>query len=131
MSRLFIVTLLFISSLYADVINISAKQLAEMQNNLLIVDIRTKPEWKETGILAQSYPITFFQEDGSYNLQSFMEQIIKLNPKKEKARAIICRSGNRSVPVADFLSQQGYKVYNVQRGIIEWQSQHRPVIPFR
>ena len=44
---------------------------------------------------------------------------------------VICRSGNRTKPVSQFLSQQaGYaKVYNVKSGIKGWLSDKGAVVP--
>ena len=41
---------------------------------------------------------------------------------------IICRTGNRTQIGAQMLSQAGYsQVYNVQRGIMGWLKEGRPV----
>ena len=85
--------------------------------NLTIIDIRTKPEWIETGVVRNSHLITFFDEKGSYNIPKFMDELSKV-VKKDEAFAIICRTGSRTRLVSNFLDKNGYKVINLLGGII-------------
>ena len=49
----------------AEVIDIDSAQLAQMtKNGVTVIDIRTKPEWEETGIVPGSKLLTFFDERG-------------------------------------------------------------------
>lgn len=108
--------------------SISNAQLKNLSSKSSIIDIRTPSEWKETGVIEGSHLITFFQENGSYDARGFLDKIQKENIDK-KPLVIICRSGNRSVPVSDFLTRQGFKdVYNVKNGIIGWISEGRSVV---
>ena len=78
--------------------------------------IRTAPEWKETGVVKDSVLITFFDEQGNYDAHAFLESLNE-HVSKEKEFAIICRTGNRTTALGKFLSQQGYRVINLQGGI--------------
>lgn len=89
-----------------------------VKSGIKIIDIRTAPEWKETGIVANSIPITFFDAQGHYNADAFLEQLNKY-VKKDIEFALICRTGNRTVAVSDFLSKNGYKVVNLKGGIVK------------
>ena len=64
------------------------KKLKEFFDNIAnapIIDIRLEEEWLETGILKNSYTITFFDEMGQYNLEEFLQKINKiLNFEKNK-----------------------------------------------
>ena len=107
--------------------SITNEELKNLAPKSAIIDIRTPSEWKDTGVIAGSHLITFFQENGSYDARGFLNQIE--NEKIDKIPLIIiCRSGNRSVPVSDFLTRQGYKVYNVKKGIIGWISEGRGIV---
>lgn len=89
----------------------------DITKKMKVIDIRTPNEWKTTGIVHGSYPITFFDEQGRYDISSFMAKLSKV-VKKGESVGIICNSGNRSIPVSDFLDKQGYTVTNLQGGII-------------
>ena len=82
-----------------------------------IIDIRTESEWWETGLIKGSYPITFFDERGNYDVSIFLTKLKKIIKPNEQF-ALICRTGNRTKNVADFLGKNGYEVINLQGGII-------------
>lgn len=92
-----------------------------LENGAKVVDIRTPGEWAQTGVIKGSRMITFFDEKGGYNINAFMAAFSKAVPDKKSPVVIICRTGSRSVPVADLLARMGYEnVYNETRGIMEW-----------
>lgn len=87
------------------------------KTGIKIIDIRTEGEWKQTGIVKGSYPITFFDEKGHYDSDDFLRKLNKVINKTENF-AIICRSGNRTTSVAKFLRKEGYlHVLNLKGGI--------------
>ncbi|QOP40851.1 rhodanese-like domain-containing protein [Sulfurimonas marina] len=82
-----------------------------------IVDIRTPPEWRETGLLKGAIPIMFFDQRGGYNIDKFLKE---LNAKVDTSKpfAIICHTGSRTSIVGPWMSQKlGYKVINLQGGM--------------
>lgn len=88
-----------------------------VDSKIKIIDIRTPSEWKTTGLVKGSIPITFFDEQGNYNAEVFLKQLNKVVKKEEKF-ALICNSGNRTQVVGTFLGkQQGYNVIDLQGGI--------------
>jgi len=106
----------------AEVIDIDNAELTQlMKSGVTVIDIRTQPEWDETGVLAGSKLLTFFDERGRADPAGWLE---KLKPmiKPGDPVVVICRSGNRTKPVSQLLAQQaGYaKVYNVKSGIKGW-----------
>ena len=104
-----------VSFVWAELRQVDASE-AIVKSGIQIVDIRTKPEWQETGVIKDSILITFFDEQGRYNVQAFMNELNK-HVTKDKEFALICRTGNRTSMVSEFLSKQGYKVINLQGGI--------------
>jgi len=115
MLKLTLFTLLFSSLLMAELRHVDVNEEI-VKSGIKIIDIRTSPEWKETGIVENSIPITFFDEQGRYNAETFLNELTK-HVKKEREFALICRTGNRTVAVSEFLSKQGYKVINLKGGI--------------
>lgn len=115
----------------AEVIDIDNAQLAQlMKSGVTVIDIRTKPEWEETGILPDSKLLTFFDERGKADPAAWLDKVKPL-AKPGDPVVVICRSGNRTKPVSQFLSQQaGYaKVYNVKSGIKGWIADKGAIVP--
>ena len=90
--------------------------MALVNSGIKIIDIRTQGEWFQTGLLPHSYPITFFDERGNYNISTFLANMNKVVGKNQKF-AVLCRSGSRSKTVSHFLGRNGYKVINLVGGI--------------
>jgi rhodanese-related sulfurtransferase len=56
------------------------------------------------------------------------DRLAELNPAQETV--VICRSGGRSMQVANFLSSKGFgSVYNLSGGILAWSKDLDPRIP--
>ncbi len=89
---------------------------AFFSREITIIDIRTEPEWRRTGVVKGAKTITFFAEDGNYNEAEFIEQLNQI-VKKDEEFAIICRSGARSRRAAKYLTQAGYKVIDLKGGV--------------
>jgi rhodanese-related sulfurtransferase len=45
---------------------------------------------------------------------------------KDKEYIVICRSGGRSGNVCHFLQDQGYKVVNMEGGMLAWEGETKP-----
>jgi rhodanese-related sulfurtransferase len=115
----------------AEVIDIDNAQLAKlMQDGVPVIDIRLQSEWEETGIVGSSKLHTFFDERGRADPAAWLNQVSPY-ARKDQPVIVICRTGNRTKAVSQFLSQQaGYAtVYNVKAGIKGWIRESRPVIP--
>jgi rhodanese-related sulfurtransferase len=106
----------------AEIENIDSYQLRDLiAEGVVVVDVRTEPEWRDTGIISKSYLITFFDSDGRYDVKDWIGKLKKIATKNEPV-IIICRSGRRSLIVAEYLSEnESYnKVYNAVAGIKGW-----------
>ncbi|MFA6143905.1 MAG: rhodanese-like domain-containing protein [Sulfurimonas sp.] len=88
-----------------------------IDTKIKIIDIRTPPEWKTTGLIKGSIPIVFFDERGNYDLNAFLTELNK-KVKKGEHFALICNSGSRSRILGTHLGQKmGYNVVDLQGGI--------------
>jgi rhodanese-related sulfurtransferase len=113
----------------AEVIDIDNAEVERLvRSGVPIIDVRTAPEWEETGIVAGSHLLTYFDDKGRADLPAWLEKV-KPVAKPGEPVIVICRSGNRSKTASQYLSQQaGYTtVYNVKNGIKGWQRENRPV----
>ena len=116
---------------HAEVVDIDNAELARLaKSGVPVIDIRLQSEWEETGIVSGSQLLTFFEEKGRHDAPGWLEKV-KPIAKPGEPVIVICRSGNRTKAVSQFLSQQaGYaKVYNVKNGIKGWIGSGGPVVP--
>ena len=114
----------------ADIVDIDSAELAKLAAaGVPVIDIRTIPEWEESGILPGSHLLTFFDERGKADPAAWLLRA-KAIAKPGDPLIVICRSGNRTKALSQFLSQQsGYvKVYNVRDGIRAWAREGRPMV---
>lgn len=108
--------------------NVDAKIVS---SGIKIIDIRTPSEWKTTGLVKGSIPITFFDEQGNYNLNGFIAELNK-HVKKNERFALICNSGARTQTVGSHLgTQMGYNVVDLAGGIQSAIRQQLPLEPYR
>ena len=131
MHRLILVCSLMVAAFAAraDVVDIDNAELAKLAAaGVPVIDIRTRPEWEQTGIVPGSHLLTFFDERGQADPAAWLERA-KAISKPGDPVVVICRTGNRTKVVSQFLSQRaGYaKVYNVRNGIVAWTNEGRSV----
>ena len=85
----------------------------------LVLDVRTPGEYKK-GHLEGSRLIPI------RSLQSRMDSLL---PHRQKPVLIYCASGNRSTVGSKILVDNGFtKIYNLRRGIRDWQKKSYPVV---
>ena len=71
-------------------------------NKLVLIDIRTPQEWKETGIATTAHPVSMHQA-------GFLQKLDKLlGGDKSKKIALICATGSRSAYIQAELKKRGY-----------------------
>lgn len=117
------VLLLFLAlPLRAELVDVPPAELqAMLDQGVPLVDVRTAPEWKQTGVVKGSHLMTFFDERGRYDVEKWMAEFSKVASPDDPV-ILICRSGNRTGQIGRFLDQKmGYrKVYHVAGGIKAW-----------
>jgi len=105
------------SVLFAKVTNIPATIEFIDKTPMKIIDIRTKEEWEQMGVIKKSYLITFFDERYGYDSKIFLKELNKII-KKDEQFAVICNSGSRTKLIANFLGvKNSYNVVNLTGGI--------------
>ena len=108
--------------------HISNQQLEVLlKQGVTLIDIRRPDEWKQTGTIAGSKRITFFNGRGQVN-QDATPKFEAVAPNT-KPVILMCLTGNRTRAAAQMISQHlGYQVvYNVERGITHWVAKGYPV----
>ncbi len=131
MHRLFLICCFMLAAFAAraEVVDIDNAELAKLAaSGVPVIDIRTRPEWEQTGIVPGSHLLTFFDERGNADPVTWLERAKSIARPGDPV-IVICRTGNRTKALSQFLSQRaGYaKVYNVRNGIVAWGKEGRPV----
>ena len=117
MKKIIATLLLSISLGMAEVKQVLATPEFINNTKMKIIDIRTKGEWVDTGVIKDSYLLTFFDERGNYDVEGFLAKLDKIVDKDEEF-ALICRTGNRTGMVSNLLGVKlDYKVTNLQGGL--------------
>jgi rhodanese-related sulfurtransferase len=83
---------------------------------LKLIDIRRPEEWRQTGVAKGASRIDMQHPGGA---RGFLDDVLKqVNGDRNAPIALICRTGNRTTVVENFLRQQGFtQVYNIREGM--------------
>jgi rhodanese-related sulfurtransferase len=119
MRKILLGLLLLGSTLFSEVVHEEATPKFIKETKLKIIDIRTKGEWVETGIVKGAYTLTFFDERGNYDVDIFLNALDQIVKKNEQF-ALICRTGSRTGMIANFLGEKlHYRVVNLKGGLMK------------
>jgi len=111
--------------------SLDLKPTAEnLHSDMVVVDIRTEPEWKETGIVEGAHCVTFFDQFGQYNAEAFFKKMDELGGKEVEI-GLICRTGSRTHQVAVFMKQHGYNVKNLTGGVMQLMQEGYDLVPYK
>ncbi|TCK66867.1 rhodanese-related sulfurtransferase [Winogradskyella wandonensis] len=89
------------------------KQLSA-DNNSVVLDVRTKEEIDELGIIPNAIHIDIYKGQG------FIYEVEQLD--KSKNYYVYCKAGGRSAQACAIMNQLGFKnTYNLLGGFTEWQ----------
>lgn len=89
------------------------------RSKAFLLDVRTQAEYDERHI---------DQPDARIDYREVKQNLDKLPQNKNTPILVYCRSGNRSAQAAQTLLDLGYtQVYNLEKGILDWQAQGFPV----
>ena len=102
----------------AETLTLSAPEAHRMAaaGEIVLVDIRTPQEWKQTGVPAGARRISMQHPEGA---EGFLAEVLKaVDGNRNAPIALICRTGNRTTHAQRFLIEQGFtRVYNVTEGM--------------
>ena len=102
-----------------DAFDLTAPQARERasRGELTLIDIRTPGEWRATGVAPGVARIDMQHPDGARGfVQAVLDQV---GGDRNAPIALICRTGNRSGQVQQFLQRQGFtQVYDVPEGMV-------------
>jgi rhodanese-related sulfurtransferase len=94
----------------------------------LVIDIRTEAEWQTTGVIPKSEKLQAYDKQGNFDSANWLANLQKLISSSDQPIILVCRSGQRSSKVGEFLTKQGINnVYHLNNGIQSWIKSGFPV----
>ena len=118
--------------LFAEIYEVDNEKIKMLlENSVPLIDIRTEGEWRETGIINNSYLLTFFDNEGNYDFKKWMIEVGEIADENGPV-IIMCRSGRRSRIVSNMIIKENneYLIYHATNGIKSWiESSNRTVKP--
>lgn len=96
----------------ADLLNALAAREAALKGEVVLIDIRTPAEWKQTGVPDVAF--TLDMQDSGF--LAGLKRLMDTNPGKRIA--VICATGGRSTFVAETLGERGIDLVNVAEGMM-------------
>lgn len=119
---LIFVFVFFTMSLFAKPIAISSEQVENvLGKSPKIIDIRQPSEWKKTGMIPNSYKMTFYDKKGQQNLPKWLVVFQRVVKSPDQPFGLVSHDTVDAKFVANILSSMGYrKVYYVKGGMTEW-----------
>ena len=116
--------------LFAEIYEVDNEKIKMLlENSVPLIDIRTESEWRETGIINNSYLLTFFDNEGNYDFKKWMIEVGEIADENGPV-IIMCRSGRRSRIVSNMIIKENneYLIYHATDGIKSWiESSNRTV----
>jgi rhodanese-related sulfurtransferase len=116
--RVFAAVLLASAGLANAAPDIDAREAATAvaAGKITLIDIRTPPEWKETGVARGAKLINMLHPQGAAGFTS--DLLEKVKGDRNAPIALICRTGNRTAQVQRYLQSVGFtNVQNVREGM--------------
>ncbi len=100
------------------------------KGELIIVDVRTPAEWRQSGVPSGAATVELNDD--------FVSGVLKVvNGDRTRPVGVICRSGRRSAAAQSLLLKQGFvRVLNINEGVLGdasgrgWQARGLPMRPF-
>lgn len=117
----------FSSTSLPSITDINYERLKEFinQNEVLIIDVRTKEELAATGVLPNSYNIPLDELNTAFEStpDKFLEKYNIPKPDKDQIIVFSCAKGIRSLKASRYVADLGYKnVFNYTEGWFGWES---------
>ncbi len=111
----------------------TAEDLLKAQSDgVVVIDIRRKEEWQDTGIIDGSAAVTAFTETGQVHPE-FLTKFQELAPTPDTPVMLYCRTGNRTTSLGNALIDQlGFSnVSHLSTGIEGWLADGRETVPYQ
>lgn len=116
--------------------NIEALEIDElesyMQKNVIIIDIREKKKWKNTGVIPGSYRLTYNNTVKNNNEKKWQYILIRILKQKNRTFVLISKDGKKAEKLARklFKEKKFKNAMFLKGGIKSWLDADRRVINY-
>ena len=91
----------------------------EQEGGLVIVDVRTQGEWRQTGVAPDAARISLYSNWGVPNFDFAEKVLAALDGDRDRPVALICATGGRSSFAAQMLREEGFThVADISEGML-------------
>ncbi|MBT6285942.1 MAG: rhodanese-like domain-containing protein [Rhodospirillaceae bacterium] len=100
-----------------NIISAPDARAAALAGSVIIIDVRSPREWRQTGVPSGARTVTTHNRNG---IKAFIAQMAKaVGGDKSKPIALICAAGARSARALKILTAAGFtKIQNVSEGML-------------
>lgn len=100
-----------------NIISAPDARAAALAGSVIIIDVRSPREWRQTGVPSGARTVTIHNRTG---IKAFVAQMAKaVGGDKSKPIALICAAGARSARALKILTAAGFtKIQNVSEGML-------------
>jgi rhodanese-related sulfurtransferase len=118
-----------------NIVSAPAALAATAQGNVTLVDVRSRQEWRQTGVATGAKKVTIHNPNG---IKAFVAEMVNaVGGDKSRPVALICAAGVRSARAAKILIAAGFSnLQNVSEGMMGrpdagpgWLKRGLPVTP--
>ncbi len=105
----------------------------KISEDIIMIDVRRKDEWKATGIIENVKLLTFFDDFGNHDVSSWLREFQKSVTSKDQEFVLICAHANRTRTIGEYLiMNQGYtNASHLQGGMALWKSLEEKTLEFK
>lgn len=100
--------------------SLSTKEFQQKkEEGFAVIDVRRADEWEHYGIIEGSHKITFFDETGQFDLDTFLKSFTQVVKTKEQPFILVCAHANRTKTIGEImgLSLKYKNIYELDGGI--------------
>ena len=131
LALILVIALLPFTTVLAEIKEVdSGEARSLLDQGVALIDVRTPGEWKQTGVIEGSHLLTFFNEQGGYDIAAWMAELGKI-VNKDQPFMLICHVGTRTASITHYLDTKTKyeRVINITKGIQNWIESDYPTVP--
>lgn len=99
-----------------------------ISKSAIIIDIRTKKEQKDEGLIPSSYKITY-EGNSELQMKRWKYKLLKVIKSPNQSFALIDKDGTKAKNLAKELKKAGFKkVFYLKGGFNSWKKENRRVV---